>query len=50
MVLTKKHFIKVAKILRESKADEQLIQKFIDWFTLENGNFDKERFLKAVQE
>jgi len=49
-MLTKKDFIKVAEILRESKADEQTTQKFIDWFTAENKNFDKERFLKAVQE
>lgn len=48
-MLTKKDFIKVAEILRESNADEQTQQKFIDWFTAENKNFDKERFLKAVK-
>ena len=47
MTLTKKHFIKIAKILKESNADNQLIQKFVDFFREENPKFDRERFINA---
>ena len=50
MTLTKKHFIAVAEILKESNADDQLIQKFVDYFRTENPLFDVSRFITASKQ
>jgi hypothetical protein len=57
-MLTKKDFIKVAEILRETlkncktEEEEVLINfsfcRFIDWFKDENPNFNEDKFREAV--
>ena len=46
-MLTRKHFIEIAKILNEHKANRDLINSFCDYLRLENNDFDRERFKTA---
>ena len=46
--LTKKHFIKIAKIVKNS-CDIKAIDKLAEYFETENPNFDKEKFIKACK-
>ncbi|MFQ6056681.1 MAG: hypothetical protein ACE5J3_11950 [Methanosarcinales archaeon] len=50
MVLTKRHFEEFARILGKHKADEKMIQDFVDYFKVENPLFDTSRFRKAIKE
>jgi hypothetical protein len=45
--MIKKHFEAIAKILRDNKADQNLVQSLAQYFATTNPNFDAERFVKA---
>ena len=56
MSLTKKHFIAIARIIAKHYEDlenspflqdNSLPDRLADYFTIENANFDRARFLKA---
>jgi len=47
MTLTRKHFIAIAYILREQKANDSLIKAFCGYLSKDNDLFDKLRFIKA---
>lgn len=50
MTLSKKHFIRIADILRynKNKSYDDLINDFCLYFETENGNFNKEKFLEYL--
>ena len=45
--MTRKHFIAIAKILRESNGKKEIIERLTDYFTTVNSNFDRDRFKDA---
>lgn len=47
---TKKHYITIAKILKDSRNVRDVIYKMVDMFTEDNSLFKKEFFLKAAGE
>ncbi len=47
--LTKKHFIKIAGILKSNNASDDLINDMADYFQELNPNFDYDRFVKACK-
>jgi len=49
MSLSKKHFEKVAEILRTCNSDKERITAFEQWFSMENLRFDSEKFKRACQ-
>ena len=46
-MMTRKHFIRIAFILKENKASQKMIEEFASYFYEENPNFDYHRFLVA---
>ncbi len=46
-MMTRKHFIRIASILNESDAHIDLIEKFADYFSELNPNFNYQKFLDA---
>jgi hypothetical protein len=48
-MLTKKHFVGIARILREQQADHGLVQALAAYFKSENPRFDAARFWRAVR-
>jgi hypothetical protein len=46
--MTRKHFRKIASILRERRADPMLIRDFATMCALENEYFDYDRFYIAA--
>ena len=48
-MMTRKHFIAIAEILKEHSADYYLVQDFCKYFETENANFDRERFIDACE-
>lgn len=46
-MLSKKHFEKVALILRQNKASDSLISDFCSYFKTDNPKFNEERFKDA---
>tara|TARA_R100001230_G_C5476586_1_gene29361 strand:- start:184 stop:333 length:150 start_codon:yes stop_codon:yes gene_type:complete len=49
-MMTKKHFVRIAEILKENKANQKTIEQFGDYFYEINPNFDYHRFLVACSE
>jgi len=47
-IMTRKHFRKIASILRERRADPMLIRDFATMCALENEYFDYDRFYTAA--
>ena len=45
--MNRKHFIRIAFILKENKASQKMIEEFAAYFYEENDNFDYHRFLNA---
>ncbi len=54
MTMTKKHFIAVAKIIRETDMSKhtkgELTARFIEWFYTQNTDFRESSFYNAVYE
>tara|TARA_R100001086_G_scaffold125656_2_gene64983 strand:- start:604 stop:756 length:153 start_codon:yes stop_codon:yes gene_type:complete len=48
-MMTKKHFVRIADILKEHSADYYLVKDFCKYFETENPNFDKEKFVNACE-
>jgi|TARA_R100000808_G_scaffold20028_1_gene43368 hypothetical protein len=48
-MLSRKHFIALAEILREHKADGVLIRDIADFCYNSNSNFDRARFYDACE-
>jgi len=48
-MLTRKHFIELADILREHKADGVLIRDIADFCYNSNSSFDRGRFYNACE-
>tara|TARA_R100000231_G_scaffold109253_1_gene80835 strand:+ start:1008 stop:1166 length:159 start_codon:yes stop_codon:yes gene_type:complete len=46
-MMTRKHFVAIAKVLRENDAKHHLIIDLCDYFQSENPNFDREKFVSA---
>lgn len=49
-MMTRKHFIAIAKILKKHNINEMkvyVIMDLCDYFESENPNFDREKFVKA---
>lgn len=52
--MTKKHFIALAAILKNARADDAALidgvaEKMADYFVTVNPNFDKGRFMRAAK-
>lgn len=47
MSITKKHFIKIAEIVRQNNGNDKLINDFSTWLKTLNGLFDEEKFKSA---
>lgn len=47
-MLSKKHYIRFAKLFRENKEIGELKNDIISYFEEDNPRFDRERFLKAA--
>lgn len=47
--LTKKHFEILAKILKEHKAEDTLIEAIAAWLASENPNFNMDLFVKKCK-
>ncbi len=45
--MTRKHFVKVSDVLRETKANKELCEHFARMCRSENNNFNKQRFMAA---
>ena len=45
--LSKKHFNKIASILKSNNASDQLIEDFANYFQELNPNFNRDMFIKA---
>ena len=43
-----KAFVQIAELLRETNADDLVIEAFIDLFSDDNHNFNEEKFRTAV--
>lgn len=48
MVLSKKHYELVAKILSENSSHFDIVRAFAKYFEEDNKKFNKQRFFKAV--
>ena len=48
-MMTKKHFVRIAEILKNRNADEWMIGDFAIFFSEENPNFDYGKFVKACK-
>ena len=48
-MLTRKHFIALAEILREHEADGVLVRDIADFCYQSNSNFDRGRFYHACE-
>ena len=46
--LTKKHFIALAAMMKDSKTLDELKNKLYDWVKQSNPQFDEDRFKKAA--
>jgi len=46
-MLSKKHFVQIARILKEENASEGTKAKFCEYLGSENERFDRAKFLKA---
>lgn len=46
--LTRKHFTRTAKILKEHKASKDMVEAFAEWFAEENPMFNKQKFMEAA--
>lgn len=47
--MTKKHFVAIAKVLRENRRREKIIEELCNYFSTVNANFDRGRFLQACK-
>jgi|TARA_Y100000310_G_scaffold345164_1_gene462315 hypothetical protein len=47
-MLTKKHFIAIATILRRGEANSYMVDAMADMLAAENPRFDKQKFITAV--
>ena len=47
-MMTRKHFIRIANILKENKASHKTIEDFGNYFYDENERFDYHKFLVAI--
>ena len=48
MSLSKKHYVHIARILREGGADEFMVDEFADYLEHDNERFDRKRFREAA--
>ena len=48
-MMTRKHFIAIAEILKEHSADYYLVKDFCDYLRTQNPNFDRNRFIDACE-
>lgn len=46
-MMTRKHFIAIAAILKEHGASHYVVMAFCEYFESENPNFDREKFVEA---
>ena len=46
--MTKKDYIKMAKILQESRSHDELVNNLIVWFKQDNPNFNPTKFREAA--
>ncbi len=46
-MMTRKHFVAIAAILKERGASHYVVMALCDYFESENPNFDREKFVKA---
>jgi hypothetical protein len=44
------HYKEFARILGRHRADEKMINDFMEYFESDNPRFDKKRFLEAIAE
>ena len=47
--MTKKHFIEIARILKQDKANTSLIFDLADYFKSINPLFNKDKFIEAAK-
>ena len=47
-MMTRKHFIKIAQILKDRKADKYIVADFGAFCSEENPNFDWDKFRRAA--
>ena len=47
-MMTRKHFVRIAKILCENGVDEVTVEDFCNYFLQENPNFDILKFKEAA--
>jgi hypothetical protein len=45
--MTRKHFIEIAKILKDNKANNHIIMDFVRYLRTENPNFKESTFIEA---
>jgi hypothetical protein len=47
MTLSRKHFVKLAELLKKHSAKHETVTDFCDWLKTTNKAFDRNRFIKA---
>ena len=47
-MMTRKHFVRIAEILKARKADKYIVAEFGTFCSEQNPNFDYEKFRKAA--
>ena len=47
-MLTRKHFNEIARILKETNATEEQVNKFCEFFASENPRFDAVKFKEVI--
>ena len=50
MSLSRKHFRKIAKILGEHYASDELVNEFVSFCASQNSYFQKQTFLNAIED
>jgi len=48
-MLHRKYYDKIAKIIRDSKTKDDIVNGLIDFFLEDNPNFDPVRFRRAIE-
>jgi len=47
-IFSRKHYIAIARVLRQTGASEEIIKEFADAFATDNGSFSEVRFRKFI--
>ena len=48
-MISRKHFIAMAQILKDNQASDRLIGDIATWFKSQNARFDRDRFFTAAK-